>query len=111
MKRVLIIAGSCLTILLVMIFATDPRTVPAFVLVLPFILGFILCWLGVRAILRQRGWNRRRSDRIGALIAAMPIVLLVMQSIGQLTPRDLVIMVTIFLLGYFYVVRMTSPAD
>jgi Mn2+/Fe2+ NRAMP family transporter len=110
MKKIMIASSVSLSILLVLFMATNPANVPSFVLVLPFILLFVLLVCGIVLALKKRGMDPARSWRIGALIAAVPMTLLVLQSIGQLTVRDLLTIGALFLLSYFYIARTTARA-
>jgi hypothetical protein len=104
------ISGLCLLAILVLFMATDPNRVPSFILVLPFLLMFTLLLSLGMLLLEKRGFSTRRSLKIGMLCAAIPIVLLVLQSIGQLTLRDVLAIGALFVVSYFYMTRLsTSP--
>jgi Mn2+/Fe2+ NRAMP family transporter len=110
MKRALCIAGGCFLALLVLFFGLDPNKVLSFVLVLPFILLFALLFVGISFVLETRGMGNRKSMKIAALCASLPILLLVLQSIGQLTVRDVLTVVLLFALSYFYILRATASS-
>jgi hypothetical protein len=110
MKKTLIISGVCLLTVVVLFMATDPNKVPSFVLVIPFLLLFAFLWSLTSLLLQKRGLSTRRSLKIGMLCAAIPIVLLVLQSIGQLTLKDVLTISALFFVSYFYMTRLsTSP--
>jgi len=110
MKKIIIMGGASLAILLLLFITTDPTKVPSFILVLPFILIFVVLVCALVLGLRWRGMSTTRSLRVGALSAAVPLTLLVLQSIGQLTVRDLLTIAALFLLSYFYIARTTMRA-
>ena len=101
----MIIVGT-LALLFLLIF-TDPRQVPSIMLIVPFILLFMILALVVIALLRRFGLARSRGLRIGGLVAALPILLLILQSLGQLTIRDALAMFATFGIAYFYIARLT----
>lgn len=108
MKRNLIIGGTALAALLVLFISTDPAKVPSFVLVFPFLLLFTLLLNLAFILLRMRGVTVSRSMKTGALCAAVPILLLILQSIGQLTVRDVIALAILFTLSYFYMSRLST---
>lgn len=86
---------------------TNPRQLPLPLLVLPFIWVFCLIfyavWLATGRIAGlQKG--RRRSILAG-FSAALPVILLVFQSIHQLTIRDVILAISIVALVSFYMSR------
>jgi Mn2+/Fe2+ NRAMP family transporter len=110
MKRALIICGGCLSALLVLFLGTDPNKVPSFVLVFPFILLFVTLLSLAFILLQKRGMAVSRSMRIGALCAAVPIILLILQSIGQLTLKDVLTIGALFVVSYFYMSRLSTSS-
>lgn len=110
MKKTMVIAGSCLFVLVILFFGTDPNKVPSFVLVLPFLLLFTILLYLIAFLLEKRGFSNRKSLRIAVLCAGVPIVLLVLQSIGQLTLRDVLVLSALFILSYFYMSRSTASS-
>jgi hypothetical protein len=110
MKKIIFISGVCLAALALLFISTEPTKVPSLVLVIPFLLIFIILLALFALLFQKRGMSVRRSWRIAALCAGIPLVLLVLQSIGQLTARDLLTMAALFSLSYFYVSRTTAPS-
>jgi hypothetical protein len=92
-------------ILLLLLFTTDPQKLPSAVLVIPFMLLFVVIASGVPAVLRVYGLAGQRLAKIGATVAVMPVLLLVLQSLGQLTVRDALAMFVLFSVAYFYMTR------
>lgn len=111
MKKSLIVCAASLAAILLLFISTDPNRVPSFMLPLPFLLLFLLAWL-FSALLLQKymGMTHRRSLRVGVLCAGIPMLLLVLQSIGQLTIKDVLTLAVLFLVSYFYVNRSTAPS-
>lgn len=105
MKRTGIISGVCFGLLLVLFVATDPGQVPSFMLVLPFLLLFIMLFSLAVLMFQRRGMSTVRSVRVGAFCAGIPLLLLILQSIGQLTLRDVLTIGALFLISYFYISR------
>ena len=102
-------------ILLLMV--TSPKNIPSVLLIVPFVLLFVANFMTVTVILdRINGRINAPSARvyfsrprmIAVLIAGFPVLLLVLQSIGQLTVRDTLTACVIFILAYFYIVKSSS---
>lgn len=109
MKKPLIIACLGMIVLSILFFAINPAGVPAFILVLPFILLFIILMsLFLYIFELKKGIETKKSIKLAALCASLPILLLVLQSIGQLTIRDTTTVSILFLLSYFYIARSTT---
>ncbi len=110
LKFKLIIGSLC--ILIVMLCTTQPNRLPSFVLVVPFVFIFCALWLAIAAVL---SWFYDRSAtknlRAAALAAVLPMLLLILQSIGQLTVRDVLIIIALFGLAYFYMARMGAGTN
>jgi hypothetical protein len=82
-------------------------------LMVAFVFIFTSFYLLARLITRTIGVDRRMgSIKYRALllgIASLPVLVLAMQSLGQLTVRDLITLAVLYGLGYFYVSRMAVP--
>lgn len=89
---------------------TNPQNSSSIVLVLPFCLLFIACLVIVFTVMRRGGAARLRSMRVAFVSAGLPVSLLLLQSIGQLTARDIITISIFFGLAYFYISKLT-PAD
>lgn len=107
MKRNIYIAAGCMTVLLGLFFSVDPNRVPSFMLVLPFILLFVAIFALVAFAMQKWGVTGARNFKVAALCASLPVLLLVLQSIGQLTPRDILTVAVLFILSFFYISRTT----
>ncbi|HSX35863.1 MAG TPA: hypothetical protein VLH84_02925 [Patescibacteria group bacterium] len=93
-------------LLTLLVCTTQPHSLPQVVLIAPFILLFVSLALFVAVLLalKSKGLTVRHL-RLGALAASLPILLLILQSIGQLTLRDVATTGALFVLGYFYMAR------
>jgi hypothetical protein len=110
MKKPLIISGICLAVLATIFMSTDPSRVPSFILIIPFLLLFAALFLFSTTMLQWQGMGKARSMRLSALFAGIPILLLVLQSIGQLTVRDVLTIAVLLFVSYFYVTRATASS-
>jgi hypothetical protein len=110
MKKHLVLTGICIVTLLVIFMGTDASKVPSPVLMLPFVLLFALLSSFAAVLLRLQGIAVTRSWRIALIFAAVPIILLVLQSIGQLTIKDVLTIAVLLAISYFYVSRSTASS-
>jgi hypothetical protein len=94
------------TILLLILLTTDPRQIPSVVLVAPFLLIFVIVTATVAHLLGLYSLFERRRVRVGIVCAAIPVLLLVLQSLGQLTLRDTLALFALFAVAYFYISRL-----
>lgn len=106
-----LLIGFCV-LALILFTVTNPSHVPPAVLVLGFFVLFGIFYSGFRLIGRVTGLKERlsRLQYNGLLIgvAALPVMLLALQSIGQLTIRDTITLAIIFVAGYFYISRQQA---
>jgi hypothetical protein len=90
-----------------LLFGTDPNELPLPLLILPFILLFLLIFLGTLFIFQQKTHSLKlftnRSVTVAMTVAILPVLLVVFQSIHQLTFKD--VLVSFALLGgiLFYI--------
>jgi hypothetical protein len=93
---------------------TTPKSVPSVWLVAGFVVVGAMLYAVLRLILIHTGLEKRLPApyRRGIYLcgALLPVLLLMMQSIGQLTIRDILTLGGLFLLGAFYVARSGWPA-
>lgn len=106
MKKPLVVIAACSLLLLGIFFATDPEKVPAFALVLPFVLCAIILFTAIVWLLRLKGVSRGKAIRVAVLCSGLPMIVLVLQSVGQLTIKDVIALTAVFLLSYFYMSRI-----
>jgi hypothetical protein len=99
---------------LLLFLLTSPSKLPSAVLILPFLLLFIAIYTTVIVVLHLLrggeenkivGMRASRPRLIAGLIAGFPVILLVLQSIGQLTTWDVLTVVALFIVAYFYIIK------
>jgi hypothetical protein len=106
MKSLSRLIGFCAVILFLLFILTNPRDLPSSLLMAPFILLFIILLLSIVLILRPYNLARAKRLRLASTIAGFPVLLLVLQSLGQLTVRDALAMSALFGMVYFYISRL-----
>lgn len=88
---------------------SDPTKLSVVLLIVPFVLLFAACY-GLWELLQEIGLRLfgrpRSSKRLGAVVCISVVLLLVLQSLGQLTLRDVITVAAIVSVGYLYVGRM-----
>jgi hypothetical protein len=93
---------------------TDPSRLPSVLLIVPFAAIFACLYFTIMALVHffrseesemVVGLKVRRPRLLAAVVAGFPVLLLVLQSIVQLTVWDAIITLVIFLLVYMYVSR------
>lgn len=94
-----------------LLFGTNPRDVSSLILIAPFIFIFLILFFIAISLIRLRGFTRKSSLIMAAFMALLPTVLLVLQSIGQLTVKDVITIIALFAIAYFHTVYMDSPAN
>jgi len=107
--EVLVLGAACIFGLL--FFAlTNPQNSAPVVLVVGFIILLVSSYCMVRLAARALKLNRKLGsvpyNGIVVAVSLLPVMLLALQSIGQLTPRDVITLIILFLAGYFYVTRL-----
>lgn len=83
--------------------STDPRKLPVVLVVVPFLLLFVALFYTIWLLLHKIG--RRRSAVIAVCLATLPVLMIVLQSINQLTIRDVVILLVLEAGLLFYITR------
>jgi uncharacterized membrane protein len=112
-KRLLLLAVSAV-VLGAIFTATSPDRLPAAIFVLVFAMLFLLIFLSISivCIVLKRsglvGWDKSRIQRVAGLLAALPVFLLSLQSIGQLTLKDVLLTSGLLMLLYFYFNRLAA---
>lgn len=84
---------------------TNPGTLPLPLLVVPFVWLFVVLFLLIAALAKRRGYAQRQVSLIAGICAALPVLLLIFQSIHQLTFRDIAIALALVLVAAFYIRR------
>ena len=105
-KHLVVTLVGVLFILFLLMF-TDPKKMPLVILVMPFLLLFITIYSGTKLLLSQTRLkvNSRRQTMVASASAALPVLLLLFQSIHQLTLRDVLVAVSLVVLVVFYISR------
>lgn len=101
--KIIVVSGLLLGLLLC---STEPTHLPSAVLIVPYLLIFCVLTALISYLVSIRsGVYGRQQVRIGAFGAALPTLLLVLQSVGQLTMRDALTIVAVFVIAYFYLAK------
>ena|GEM_PF-1943542 len=103
-KNILKLVGAML-VLLTLFLTTDPQKLPSIMLILPFIIFFLLIFFAAKWVLVRRIASPRKATRVAVLSAALPTLLFVLLSLGQLTVKDVATTAILFILSYFYISR------
>jgi hypothetical protein len=95
---------------LVYLFITNPQKLPPILLIPPFVLFYVALFLAIVCISALIGTGNRpaigrKSFLLSLILAAYPIMLLLLQSIGQLSSRDVVTLTLLLIISTFYVTR------
>jgi hypothetical protein len=111
MKKPFKFVIAAITALLLLLFLTQPTSVPPVVLIAPFIIIFLVLTtlLAMLFGLSKRSVGTKQLQ-MGALSAALPTLLLVLQSVGQLTVRDALTIFLLFAITYFYLSKRKVSA-
>ena len=101
--------------LLLFMILFEPTKLPVVVLIVPFILLFSALYTlwNLVNMLRMRFFTKQTwqpSRRLGLSLCLSTVLLLVLQSLGQLTFRDVITVLAIVVLGYVYMARNLSNA-
>jgi hypothetical protein len=114
MKRVLIpsaLGVTALAVLLAIMFSTNPEQAPPYVAIAIFVALYgviaVLCYAAL-VLMRFLGvfhWSDRKLQRGASVAAILPVALLLLQSIGQLTLRDVALLLVFSGLIALYVHR------
>lgn len=91
--------------LLVFLFITDPRKIAIGWLILPFIWLFLCLYLTAIFLIDLTTANRqhtRRQTVVALLTAAIPTLMLLLDSVDQLTVKDILLMIGLGILTLFY---------
>ncbi len=111
MALLLKLAGCCSLVLLGIVLTTNPQSLPSVLLIVPFVLLFLIAFLLLLFVGLRRGLARGRAGRVAAFSAALPVFILVLQSLGQLTPRDVLTILFLFGIAYLYMARAMNSSQ
>jgi len=110
MTRALKVTGICSLILLCLMLLSDPHRLPSIVLIVPFALLFVILFLATRLLLTRFGVAGQKQLRLSLLASVIPVLLLCLQSLGQLTTRDVLVIAALFCIVYFYLARFSMQS-
>jgi hypothetical protein len=89
--------------------SVNPGTLPVALILLPFILLFLILLLGSNLLISYFFTISNKSRRVIALaVSVLPVLLLVIQSITQLTLRDVILTMAILVVIVWYSLRLNS---
>ena len=94
------------TLLALMMLLTSPVHMPVSLLIIPFAILFIALYATLGLLLSK--YSKQPSQRVRRLstaIAAIIVIAAALQSLGQLTARDVIVALALILIGYFYIGR------
>ncbi len=104
-KNIAKLLGLAIVVLGILLLATRPDQLPSIILILPFILLFLVFFLGIKLLFKG---SSRQMSGIMMLFAGLLVMLLALQSLGQLTLRDIVMLTALFVILYFYIYRRAA---
>lgn len=84
---------------------TDPARAPSVLFIVAFLLMVVSLYYLVRGFMALMAWygvRATRSKRVALTVAAVVGGLMALQSINQLTTRDMVVVVPLVMVAYFY---------
>lgn len=97
---------------------SQPNKLPVVLLIVPFVLLFVALYSlwQLATVLRARVTGHAvvaPHRRLGVAVTASAVLLLVLQSLGQLTFKDTATVIAIVIIGYIYSgrVQITKPKD
>ncbi|MGH7157737.1 MAG: hypothetical protein ACREGD_01500 [Candidatus Saccharimonadales bacterium] len=90
--------------LIVFLMTTNPADISSILLVAPFILGFLIAFLTFDLIFEFMT-KRRLAVGTSLLLAGLVVILAGLQSLGQLTPKDVAMLLLVFGITFFYLRR------
>ncbi len=110
MHRLGIKAGILWLALIVFMSISHPAKIPAIGLIVPYVLLYAASFYTLKAIVEHRGDARTDSTKsvkgkVPITLSTILVILVAMQSIGQLTLRDVIAVFFVVIIGYFYIHR------
>jgi len=107
-KRLLILLGLYLFVFLFFIIV-NPEKLPLVLLLLPFLLIFVTIYMTLILILDTFFKIKSQPKRLIAFsISVMPVLLLIIQSITQLTLRDVLLSISIVVIIVWYTTKLNA---
>ncbi len=93
-------------VLFVMLLLTDPFQLPLMLLMVPFLLFGLGCFLVIRELLKLIPVSVRRRKVIAGVLTSVLLLAMLLQSIRQLSLKDLLILSALLIGVTFYVRRI-----
>lgn len=84
---------------------TNARSVPSFMLIVSFVLLAITFYYLIYSLLtfaRLYGLSIKRKRRLAGALTGLVSSLVALQSIGELNPRDVLVLLPLVIIGYAY---------
>lgn len=98
-------------LLFIFMAATRPNALPIIGLIVPFVLLYMALhstWRvvkGLQARYTLTGVESNTSRQMGVVVCLSIVLMTILQSLGQLTIRDVITIGAIFVIGYLYIAR------
>ena len=98
---------------------TSPEKLPPILFIVLFVLLFFVIYFTAIEIMRllkrgsqngDIGVRMRRTRMTAALGASFPVLVLLLQSIGQLTSWDMLTVTALFITAYFYIIKSSAES-
>lgn len=107
--RILLTGVIPLVFLITLLLTTNPYHLPIVLLVLPFLLIFFITYQGISLLFsKSRLTNNKKKQKVNAsLFAGAIVTLALLESIRQLSWRDLII-ITILIVGLSFYIRRVN---
>lgn len=106
--RKVVLAILVWVMLLIVLLTSSPETVFLPLIVLPFLLLLLALYLSVSFLMLMlfRDLSKPRRTAMAATASILPVFILVLSSVGQLTTRDGIIMLSLLAGLLFYIRRL-----
>lgn len=102
----LIIAITTLLLVLIFVLVTSPNSIALPLLVIPFFGLYLAIYILVKLLMTRKGRDSRLKAVISGLLASFPVLLIIFQSIHQLTIKDVLIIFALVGTAAFYLARV-----
>lgn len=84
---------------------SDPQKVPSVMLIVAFLLLTATLYYLIRSLIKAVRWyglKTRHPGRLTAVITVVAAIIMALQSIGELTARDILVLLPFVVIGYLY---------
>lgn len=101
------VAGIIVVATILLFVTTSPKSVPIYMLWFPFmVIGLAVYAIQHVALSVWRDGAVRRTDKAGAVLNTVIVVsMLMLNTISRLSMRDVLLLVTLLVVGHFYISR------